>query len=366
MLTPNEKLTGTPHQKREIYERLTRFRQQPDHTLKLSETHPSLAFQTLDQVLAGFGDREVFTLGVRLARERFAELGLSELLLHERVFVGVTSTRPAWGGFHYPNPAPEGLPPGYRYVQAAAVITCYGDLHGDMPSTSGVAGLDLIRSYTHDCFHWGTFRSYRLGPTGIHRNQHGINFRREDGSSYSARDPQGSASTRNLGVIMEGAFDREATAVVRDVAATAGITCPTASMDRYAWHDSTGDGLSAPDRANPWLTAMNGYAALVTAPYAAFLGEIGGPDSDELHELIIRATLDGNLAPLQSWLEDRYGPGEFMALFRSSAYSGVRVMGTATPRQGNVVGGTAITDTSFSRSAVFKVAPRSPPHPSRG
>jgi hypothetical protein len=156
-----------------------------------------------------FGDREVFALGARLARERLAELGLSELLPHERAFVGVTSTQPAWGGFHCPNPVPGGLPPGYRYVQAAAVVTRYGDLHGDVPSAPGVAGLDLIRTYTHDCFHWGTFRSYRLGNTGIHRNQHGINFRRENGSSYSAPDPQGSASTRNLGIIMEGAFDRD-------------------------------------------------------------------------------------------------------------------------------------------------------------
>jgi hypothetical protein len=66
---------------------------------------------------------------------------------------------------------------------------------------------------------------------------------------------------------------------------------------------------------------MNGYAASVTAPYTAFLAEIGGPDSDKLHELLIRATLDGNLSPLQSWLADRYGPGEFTALFRSDAYS---------------------------------------------
>lgn len=321
MLTPNEKLTGTPQQKREISERLVRFRQQPDRTLKLSETHPTLTFQTLGIVLPRFGDREVFALGARLARERLAELGLSELLPHERVFVGVTSTQPAWGGFHCPNPVPGGLQPGYRYVQAAAVVTRYGDLHGDVPSAPGVAGLDLIRTYTHDCFHWGTFRSYRLGNTGIHRNQHGINFRRENGSSYSAPDPQGSASTRNLGIIMEGAFDREATAVARDVAATAGIPCPTTGVDHYAWHDSTGDTLHVSESADPWLTAMNGYAASVTAPYAAFLAEIGGPDSDELHELLIRATLDGNLSPLQSWLEDRYGPGEFTALFRSDSYS---------------------------------------------
>lgn len=232
VLTPNEKLMGTPQQKREIYERLVRFHQHPDRTLKLSETHPTLSFQTLDTVLPGFGDREVFALGVRLSRERLAELGLSELLPHERVFVGVASTQPAWGG---------------------------------------------------------------LGNTGIHRNQHGINFRRENGSSYSARDPRGSASTRNLGIIMEGEFDREAVAVVRDVAATAGIPCPTAEVDHYSWRDSTGDALHAPESADPWLIARNSYAASVTAPYAAFLAEIGGPEADELHDLLIRVTLEGNL-----------------------------------------------------------------------
>jgi hypothetical protein len=66
---------------------------------------------------------------------------------------------------------------------------------------------------------------------------------------------------------------------------------------------------------------MNGYAALVTEPYAAFLADIGGPETAELHSLIIRATLDGNLGPLQVWLDQRYGPGEFAALFRSGAYA---------------------------------------------
>ena len=41
-------LTGTPQEKREISERLARFRQHPDRTLTLSETHPTLTFQALD------------------------------------------------------------------------------------------------------------------------------------------------------------------------------------------------------------------------------------------------------------------------------------------------------------------------------
>lgn len=69
------------------------------------------------------------------------------------------------------------------------------------------------------------------------------------------------------------------------------------------------------------LAELGPSEMLPQAPYAAFLTEIGGPDSDELHDLIIRATLDGSLSPLQRWLEDRYGPGEFAALFRSVAYS---------------------------------------------
>lgn len=220
---------------------------------------------------------------------------------------------------HPARPLHPGVGP--PFARVPLLVRPEGARAARRPPAPGVAGLDLIRAYTHDCFHWGTFRSYRLGTTGIHRNQHGINFRRENGSSYSARDPHGSASTRNLGVIMEGAFDREATAVVRDVAAITGIPCPATGIDRYAWHDSTADGLHPPDSADSWLIAMNGYAASVTAPYAAFLTEIGGPDSDELHDLIIRATLDGSLSPLQRWLEDRYGPGEFATLFRSVAYS---------------------------------------------
>lgn len=36
MLTPNEKLTGTTAQKREILDQLTRFRTGPDRTLKFA------------------------------------------------------------------------------------------------------------------------------------------------------------------------------------------------------------------------------------------------------------------------------------------------------------------------------------------
>ena len=51
MLTPNEKLIGTTTQKREILERLARFRTDPARTLKLADRYPHLTFVTLPELL---------------------------------------------------------------------------------------------------------------------------------------------------------------------------------------------------------------------------------------------------------------------------------------------------------------------------
>jgi hypothetical protein len=270
----------------------------------------------------------VFAAGYELARDRFATLGQIDLLPMVQVFMAVDSQDGRFGGFHdrlLPQRTVDDIQaPGYRYVQAAAVISRYGDRTGRVRPAPGVVGLDLVHAYVHDCFHYLTFRSYWLGNGdggyGIHRQRHGINYRRESGHTYSARDAQGSTSTRNLGVVMEGAFDIEATAVAREAVTRTGIRCPASGIDYYAFLDAVGQGQTAPAEG-PWLESMNGYVRGVTAPYGAFLSDVGGPDVRELHELIVTATLSGNVDSLQSWLDERYGPGEFAALFRSPAYA---------------------------------------------
>ena len=330
MLTPNEKLTGTTEQKREILDRLTRYRAEPRHTLRLAEKYPHMKFITMDEVVAElFGaDAEVFAAGLELARDRFASLGQAELLPMERVFLAVESDHGGHGGFHdrlLPERASDDTQaPGYSYVQAAAVMSLYGDRTAMTSPAPGMVGVDLLHAYVHDCCHYLTFRSYRLGAGaggyGIHRSQHGINFRRVSGSTYSSRDPQGAISTRNLGVIMEGAFDVDATTVTREAATKTGLSCPADGIDHHAYLDAIGETLTAP-ATDPWLESMNGYVRGINAPYGAFLTEVGGPDSQELHEVIMTATLSGNLVTLQGWLDERYGPGEFTALFRSSTYT---------------------------------------------
>jgi hypothetical protein len=76
--------------------------------------------------------------------------------------------------------------------------------------------------------------------TGIARTRYGINFRRPDGRAYSRPDPPGTASTRNLGIIMEAATDREARTITRQIADMASLTEPATDPDRAEYRDATG------------------------------------------------------------------------------------------------------------------------------
>jgi hypothetical protein len=119
---------------------------------------------------------------------------------------------------------------------------------------------------------------------------------------------------------MEGAFDVDATAVTREAVIKTGLSCPADGIDHHAFQDAVGEVRTVPATA-PWLESMNGYVRGINAPYRVFLAEVGGPDSRDLHEVIMTATFNGDLTTLQSWLDERYGPGEFTALFRSEAYA---------------------------------------------
>ena len=100
-----------------------------------------------------------------------------------------------------------------------------------------------MRSYAHDCLHYATFRRYRLTGRGeIARVQYGINFRQPDGRTYSAADAPVDGPTRNLGILMEGATDAEATTIARQTAGSCQITSldPDPGVPGLALADATG------------------------------------------------------------------------------------------------------------------------------
>ncbi|MFF0183574.1 hypothetical protein [Streptomyces sp. NPDC005244] len=261
----------------------------------------------------------MFHHGMTVLRPRYAALGLRDLLPLERVMVGSASQRAgAFGGFHHPNQ-------GYRHLQMRALITMYGDMRGDVPTVPELAVLDLLRAYAHDCLHYGSCRRYLMRGGEVVRTQYGINYRQPNGRTYSAPDVPGSPTTRNIGTVMEGACDREARSITRQVAAAHGVEYRD-GVDGFAFRDVTGqlDSRDKPTGGTPetakYVTSMLKYEAGVNARYAGFLDEMGQSESDALHDVILSAIISGDLAELCAWLDARHGPGTFAALFMSRRY----------------------------------------------
>ncbi|MFF7590744.1 hypothetical protein ACFZCK_24995 [Kitasatospora purpeofusca] len=320
-LGPNEHLAGDPAERAELAHLLAARRA----TASLDQAHPHITFSLLHWVLDTWVDeaaREVFRHGADLLADRYRGLGLNQLLPIDRVWVGVRSTRPdAFGGFHHPNQ-------GYRHVQLASVVTRYGLLSDPRSASPELVALDLLRSYSHDCLHWGSFREYQLHGGQVVRSRYGINRRDSDGRTYSAPDANGTATTRNLGVVMEGATDREARAIAAAVADELGLVKRIAPPDRLAFRDTTGRLEPADlDYAEPGIAAgfhlaMAGYERGVGLRYRHFLAEMGRGSAEALHGLVVAAMVGGDLGALTDWLDRHHGRDAFRRTFRSPAYTG--------------------------------------------
>ncbi|MET8546317.1 hypothetical protein ABZW03_37695 [Kitasatospora sp. NPDC004799] len=321
-LGPNEHLAGGAAERAELAHLLAARRA----TAALDQAHPHTTFSLLHWVLDSWADepaREVFRQGAALLAARYRDLGLDQLLPIDRVWVGVRSTRPdAFGGFHHPNQ-------GYRHVQLASVVTRYGRLCSPRLTSPELVALDLLRSYAHDCLHWGSFREYRLHGGQVVRSRYGINWRDAQGRTYSGRDKGDAVSTRNLGIVMEGATDREARTIAATVADRLGLAERIAPPDRLAFRDTTGrlepsdvECGAESDACTRFHLAVAGYEHGVGARYQRLLAELGGADAETLHRLIVAAVIGGDLSGLTGWLDQRHGPGAFRRIFRSPAYSG--------------------------------------------
>jgi hypothetical protein len=287
---------------------------------------PEVVGHPLPEVLESRAvDRDVFSIGHAIMADRYQRLGARALLPLDRVWVGTSSTAVSgsprsWGGFHHPAQ-------GYRHIQMDAAVTVYGDLTGHLPASPQSAALDLVRSYAHDCLHYATFRRYLLSDRGeIARAQYGINLRHPDGRTYSAPDQPGDGPTTNLGIVMEGATDAEATAIARQAAGEAGIIVmqPDPGLSGLALADATGVLTlrairDAQASAHPYARSLGRFNLTVTARYRALLRELA-PDPAELHDQIMMAMTSGDRAPLEEWLDARHGPGCFPRLFRTPSF----------------------------------------------
>ncbi|MFJ8597628.1 hypothetical protein ACIREM_02675 [Streptomyces shenzhenensis] len=326
LLAPNETLVGD---RAAVADALTAWRDDLS-PLTSSTEHTAHVFRPLSDRLEAWEDAGLDTSlvrsGLRHARIRYAEFGLDRMLSLDRILIGAESARPgAWGGFHHPNQ-------GYRHLQMAAVITMYGPMDRAVPADPGLAMLDVVRAYAHDCLHYGSARRYVLVDGQVMRTQYGINWRRPDGRSYSAADPHDAVHTRNLGVVMEGACDREARRITRYIAGRFGVAGPDSPSDPgwWAYRDVTGRLGAAVDpgdiggrtsgEADAYVAALCRYEQGVNQRYERWLAEFGGGGPEDLHDLVVAAIVSGDAIRLCRWLDDRHGPGAFSAMFQAGGY----------------------------------------------
>jgi hypothetical protein len=318
LMPPGEHLDGTTAECAHLHLLLACFRASPP-PMRM----PGVTGRPLPDVLGTeVIDADVFHTGYAIMAARYEQLGIRALLPLERVWAGTRSaagpgTACSHGGFHHPAQ-------GYRHIQMDAAVTVFGDLTGQTPASPQAAALDLVRSYAHDCLHYATFRRYRLTDRGeIARVQYGINFRQPDGRTYSAPDTPGDGPTRNLGIVMEGATDAEATAVARQPAQSCGITGTDveAGLPGLVLADVTGTVTAGGIEAallldHPYARSLGRFGRTVTLRYRALLSELGVSPADA-HSQIVAAMISGDLAPLEAWLDARHGPGSFTRMFRA-------------------------------------------------
>jgi hypothetical protein len=184
-----------------------------NHGRYVQDHHPLVSFVTLQTLAdnsnyAALVSQPLLHDGFDCLAQRLSDYGICSPFDATRVWVGISAHPNVgfFGGFYHPNQ-------GYRYLQQIAVTSLSGVLSCHTVDRM-LRTLELLRAYAHDTLHHHTYRLFLPTTAGesttrsFYRFQYGINFRRSDGQSYSAKDAIRTTTTRNLGNIMEAATDR--------------------------------------------------------------------------------------------------------------------------------------------------------------
>lgn len=335
-----ERILATGIVKQRIRSELETYREQ--HALYVKKEHPLISFVTLEMLAhdpryTKLVSQPLLCDAFEYLVQRLEKYEECHLLDPTRVWVGIQTSPHAdfFGGFYHSNQ-------GYRYIQQVAIVSLSGSLSSCSVDPT-LATLELIRSYIHDTLHHNSYRLFVPTTSGkdgsFYRLQYGINFRKWDGRTYSAKDSVRATTTRNLGNIMEAAADRFAHELVAFLANTIHYHPDSSLIEDYIFRDCTGQlspadmlhlrniekGLArtdAPTAFQTYLKNMRLFVQYVTMRYRSFLEEFDPMGIHSLHALVVSCMLSGKLKKLCRTLDEiQTVEQSFVKLFKASDYT---------------------------------------------
>ena len=219
----------------------------------------------------------------------------------DRCYIARPPEIDALGGFHDPRSL------GYQYWYHASFVVTLNEWW----VSKNLRTVELVRNFLHDCFHHSTFRSFRRAiriPTKspsvakhrvpeVYREQYGINFRNQDGLSYSSPElTLHSPETINLNLLMDGVI----VLVVAELMKTV-IGDITAYTSGHEEKEVTKEIFLEPFDASILTRAHYLYKS-VTEPTRKFVEHWGGKS---LTTLVLKAMMSGKLTDLKHLFEER-------------------------------------------------------------
>lgn len=221
----------------------------------------------------------------------------------QRYYVGRTQKEYELGGFH----SKLGL--GYQYWYHAGFVVALNKVL----ISKKLRTLELARGFLNDCFHHSTFRSFRRAirlPTSsmdiakhrvpeIYREQYGINFRNQDGYSYSspgltARSPE----TINLNVLMDGVIVMVVAELVKEYMGVSKIYSEN-GLEEETWKE-----IFLEPFDQKILVRADDFHKSVTVPSRLFIEHWGGK---RLVQIILNSMMNGVTEPLEHYFDEKTG-----------------------------------------------------------
>lgn len=205
---------------------------------------------------------------------------------------------------------------GFKYLAICGFAAILSERY---TTNQQVATLELARSYLHDCIHNASFRTIRVLPEGVDsrflvfREQYGINFRKADGSSYSApHTPEESPRYINLGVLMDGVTALMTAEFLKPYTSQLKIESLN-SFEKTIIADIDIDFDYLPDDHRGKRFHQN-----VTVPTQSFIEHWGG---SELYEHLKKSMLNGKMRQLTKYFDSKTGEvNSWPKLFKSPSY----------------------------------------------